>query len=129
LAKLILLLLVLLGASLYFPQTRPVVVETLAPVLNPIFRWQTRGEMDRIGRELDTIYRQGNDLPPPGASFRNWMSKNFFGGAKTDAWGTDYSLTVWRDSIGLVSNGPDLEIGTADDIILSVVALRPPARR
>jgi len=33
-------------------------------------------------------------------------------------------MKVWRDSVGIVSNGPDLEIGTADDIVLTAVIQR-----
>ena len=62
LAKFVILLLILFGASLYFPQTRPVVVDTINPVLNPVLIWQTKGEMNRIGRELETLQREGNDL-------------------------------------------------------------------
>ena len=128
-ARVVLLLLILLGAALYFPKTRPVVVDTLAPVLNPVLTWQTKGEMNRISRELESLNRQGSDLPPPGESFQNWMGKNFLGGAKTDAWGFPYTLKVWRDSIGIVSNGPDQEIATPDDIILSTMTRRSQRRR
>jgi len=43
-------LLILLGAATYFPQTRPVVVDTLGPIMNPVLTWQTKGEMNRLGR-------------------------------------------------------------------------------
>jgi hypothetical protein len=127
--KAVFLILILLGAALYFPQTRPVVVDTLGPVMNPVLTWQTKGEMDRIGRELQSLNRQGSDLPAPGASFQYWMDRNFMGGAKTDAWGTYYALTVWRDSIGIVSHGPDLEIGTPDDLVQRVLMQRQRGRR
>jgi len=124
LGKVVLLLLILLGASLYFPQTRPVVVDMLAPVMNPFLTWQTQAEMDRIGRELQSLNRRGADLPAPGVSFHSWMGSTFYGPDRTDAWGIDYTLKVWLDSIGLVSNGPDLEIGTADDIVLTALIQR-----
>ncbi len=117
-------LLVLLGASLYFPQTRPVVLEYLGPVMNPVLGWQTKGEMGRIARELQTVTREGGDLPSPGASFQAWITRNFLGRATSDAWGSDYTLRVWEDSVGVISNGPDLEIDTADDIVLSAVRQR-----
>ena len=121
-------LLVLLGAALYFPQTRPTVLETLGPVMNPVLGWQTKGEMKSISRELETLNRQGSDLPTPGPSFQNWITKRFMGGSKTDAWGVNYSLQMWRDSVGIVSNGPDHELGTADDLH-HLVAVPPPGRR
>lgn len=119
--KVVLLILVLFGAALYFPQTRPVVIDALSPVMNPVLTWQTRGEMDGIARELQLLSREGGDLPAPGARFDAWMLKNFMGGAKTDAWGVNYTLKVWRDSIGIVSNGPDQEIDTPDDIVQGVM--------
>ena len=127
--KVVLALLILLGAAAYFPQTRPVVVDTLGPLMNPVLTWQTKGEMDRLGRELQTENREGAPLPTPGAEFQNWMNRRFVGGATTDAWGVDYTLRVWRDSIGIISNGPDLEIGTMDDIVQSLVIQRQRSRR
>ncbi len=114
--KIIFFLLILFGAALYFPQTRPVVVDTLAPVINPVLTWQTTGEMDRIVRELKKLTEQGSRLPEPGAPFQRWMERQFFGGAKTDAWGGAYTLQLKRNSLLVVSNGPDKEIDTADDI-------------
>lgn len=127
--KIILILLVLLGAALYFPQTRPVVVEFLGPVINPVLTWQTKGEMNRLGRELQTQNREGGNLPAPGVEFQNWMNRNFLGGAMEDAWGVEYSLRVWRDSVNIVSNGPDMEVGTADDITHPVAIQRQRSRR
>jgi hypothetical protein len=121
--------LILLGASLYFPQTRPVVLEYLAPVINPVLTWQTKGEMEQIGRELESLNRQGSDLPTPGSSFQHWMEGRFMGGSKTDGWGVDYTLKVWRDSMGIVSNGPDREIDTPDDIVHPVRLVERGSRR
>ena len=126
--KIFFVLLILLGAALYFPESRPVVVETLAPVMNPVLGWQTKGEMKSIGRELETLNKQGSDLPTPGLSFQNWITKKFMGGSKTDAWGVNYTLHMWRDSVGIVSNGPDHEEGTADDLH-HLLAVPPPGRR
>jgi hypothetical protein len=126
--KILFILLILLGASLYFPSTRPVVVDTLGPIMNPVLSWQTKGEMKSIGRELETLNRQGAELPVPGVSFQSWINKRFMGGSKTDAWGVDYTLHMWRDSVGIVSNGPDQELGTPDDLH-HLVAVPPPGRR
>lgn len=126
--KIFFILLILLGAALYFPQTRPVVVETLAPVMNPVLSWQTKGEMKSIGRELETLRNQGSDLPTPGPSFQNWITREFMGGSRKDAWGVNYTLQMWRDSVGIVSNGPDQAPGTSDDL-RHLVAVPPPGRR
>ncbi len=124
LLKIIFMLLVLLGAALYFPQTRPTVVETLGPVINPVLTWQTNGEMDRIVRELQAMNEQGTTLPTPGDRFHRWMERQFFGGAKTDAWGVEYTLKVNRDQLLVVSNGPDKQLGTADDLTQLVMRQR-----
>ena len=127
--KVILVVAILMGAAFYFPQTRPVMVDTFAPVMNPVFTWQTKGELGRIVRELETLQREGGPLPTPGEWFQSWMARNFLGRARSDAWGTDYTMKVWRDSLGIVSNGPDLEIGTPDDVIISIMTPRQDRRR
>ncbi|MBT8398506.1 MAG: hypothetical protein HKO65_09525 [Gemmatimonadetes bacterium] len=127
--KIVFFLLILLGAALYFPQTRPVVVDTLEPVINPVFIWQTKGEMDRIVRELQTVIEQGSTLPDPGERFNRWMERQFFGGARTDAWGGPYTLQLIRDELLVVSNGPDKEVGTADDLTQLVMRQSRRGRR
>ena len=115
--KLFLLLLLSLGAALYFPTSRAVVLDVAAPVLNPALAWQCRGEMNRITRELQMINREGQAIPSRGQDFAEWMVRNFQGGSGRDAWGNEYTLLTWPDSIGILSNGPDLEVNTEDDII------------
>ncbi len=127
--KFLLFLLLGLGAALYFPQTRPVVLDTLAPVLNPILTWQTKGEMAQITRELQMINREGQALPEPGEDFQAWMGRNFQGGDREDSWGNPYALVTWPDSVGVVSMGPDLEIHTADDIVETALIPRQRRRR
>ena len=75
------------------------VVDTLGPVINPILAKQTRAEMDRIVRELQTLEEEGSTLPAPGARFQRWMDREFFGRAKLDAWGVAYTLEVRRDAL------------------------------
>ncbi len=127
--KLFLILVLLFGASLYFPQTRPVVLDWLAPVINPALTWQTRGEMRQITRELQMLNREGQILPTPGQDFSEWMARNFQGGSSRDAWGNEYSLVVWPDSLGVLSRGPDLELSTKDDMLESVRIPRQRRRR
>jgi hypothetical protein len=128
LLKIILILLVLFGAALYAPQTRPHMVGAISPVVNPVLGWQTKGEMNRIVRELQTRVEQGSSLPAPGEAFNDWMDRRFMGGASIDSWEQAYTLQVKRDSVLLVSNGPDQTTGTADDIT-QLVTIRPRQRR
>ena len=127
--KLILFLVLGLGAALYFPVTRPAVLDKLAPVINPILTWQTRGEMGQITRELQMINREGQDLPEPGRDFEAWMDRNFQGGDRQDAWGNPYTLVLWPDSFGISSKGPDLEVNTGDDILETALIPRQRRRR
>ena len=127
--KLFVFLLLALGAALYFPKTRPVVLDTLAPVLNPVLSWQTRSEMDQIARELQMINREGQALPERGEEFQAWMGRNFQGGSSVDGWGNPYSLLIWEDSVGIRSRGPDLEINTTDDLVETAIIPRQRRRR
>ena len=115
--KLILILLLALGAGLYFPQTRGVIMEFVAPALNPLLAWQTRGEMEQIARELQNLNRQGDPLPAEGEEFGHWVARRFQGGSSLDAWGHSYSLKIWPDSVGIISSGPDAQVRTGDDIL------------
>jgi hypothetical protein len=124
LGKFFLMLVLGFGAALYFPQTRPVVLNLLNPILNPVFVWQTKSEMDKIVRELGTTDGEGLRLPQPGEEFQRWMERNFQGGSLLDSWGSPYTLTLRIDSLALVSPGPDMVIGTADDIIRTMETQR-----
>ena len=122
--KFFILLILLLGAAFSFPQTRPYMLDALAPALNPMLTWQTRGEIAQINRELQALHRSGQSLPGQGEEFQRWMLQNFQGGSSLDAWGNTYILKRWTDSIGVVSRGPDMEINTPDDIVETIPILR-----
>lgn len=126
--KIILLLICLLGAAAYFPKTRPVVVDIFAPVINPALTWQSRGEMKEILRSLRTRNQSGRELPARGREFNDWLIRTYPGGQGEDAWGTPYSLKTWADSVGIMSNGPDLEVNTEDDFIETTPIQRQPRR-
>ena len=126
--KFLILIILVLGAAFYLPQTRPFMLEVLAPVLNPVLTWQTEGEITQINRELQLLSRTGQSLPAPGGSFQDWMNRNFQGGSSLDAWGNTYSVRIWLDSVGVVSRGPDMEINTPDDILESVGIFRTRGR-
>ena len=116
LGRFIILVILVLGAGFYFPMTRPTLVDAAGPIVNPAFVWQTRGEMDKITRRLQMLNREGQALPDQGQDFAEWMVRNFQGGSGRDAWGNEYTLVTWADSVGIISKGPDLEIGTPDDV-------------
>lgn len=117
--KVILFLLVALGAALYFPESRVVVLDTAAPVLNPVFEWSTKGEMRKITRDLATFERSWESLPSPNA-FPDWLSKKYHSDAAfKDSWGHPYTLQAGPDSFSVVSPGIDGMPNTPDDLRVS----------
>ena len=126
--KFVFILLCALGAALYFPESRAVVLEASEPVLNPVFRWSTRGEMRKIARDLESLGQAGRDFPAEQEAFVEWMDRNYQGVTSTiDAWGATYHLQLRSDSFTVVSPGPDGELGTGDEV--EVGGSRAPRRR
>lgn len=121
--KLILILILALGAALALPATRPRVLKLLEPVtkpvIDPVLSWSAEGEMDRLARalvEVEETYRQ----MPDAREFGSWLRSRYQGGgAEWDPWGSRYYLKVWADSFVVGSPGPDRQAGTADDLMVS----------
>lgn len=115
--KVILLILALLGAALYFPGTRPHVMDAVEPVLTPVLTWSTKGEMRKIVRDLETVQSQGYVLPRDQQAFEAWMGRRYAGDdSGVDAWQNPYRLLQSREGFEVVSYGPDGQAGTEDDI-------------
>lgn len=128
--KLLFLLLCALGAALYFPESRAVVLTTIEPALNPAFRWSTNGELDRIMRDLQTVDRTSTGgIPENQEAFEAWLDRRYQVPETTyDAWGTRYRLESDRGSFTVISAGHDRQFGTEHDIRLTsqrVVRNRP----
>lgn len=116
--KIVFFLLIALGAGLYFPQSRGVIVETARPVLDPVLRWSTRGEMRRIVRDLENRSATTRSFPSEQRQFVAWMEREYQGDATTDPWGRNYVIRMASDSFAIVSPGPDGLLDTADDVSL-----------
>lgn len=114
--RIILLAILALVASLAIPATRPVVLEQAAPLLYPLHKWQTTGEMEEISRDIASYERTYYKLPVARASFPKWLERNFVPETAQDTWGTGYELRVWPDSFAILSAGPDRTIETEDDL-------------
>lgn len=113
------MLLIALGAALYFPESRAVVLDASEPVLNPVLRWSTRGEMRTIAGDLETQSQTGRNFPTDQEAFVEWMDRNYQGVTSTlDSWGSTYTLRLSADSFEVVSPGPDGEPGTGDEVIV-----------
>lgn len=124
--KFIMFVAVLIGAALYFPQTRPVVLDAASPIIDPVLRWQTRGEMNQIARDLEQRERSTRRLPEPRQQWPAWLEHEYQGGdATTDSWGNPYQYQLGRDSFTLTSRGPDLQLGTDDDLVVTRERIYP----
>lgn len=116
--KFFLILLVIFGAALYFPKSRPVVMNAIQPALDPPFRWSTNGQMDRIARDLTTSDRTSQNFPETQAQFERWLDRRFQAdNVRRDSWGTPYRIDTARGSFTLTSAGADREFGTEDDLV------------
>jgi hypothetical protein len=114
--KLILLILVGLGAALYFPDSRQFLAERSMPLLNPVFRWQTADEMDQIVRDLRTYEQEHYNQLPARDEWGAFLERTYSGDQTVDSWGSRYHYMFQRDSFVIVSYGPDKVYGTDDDI-------------
>lgn len=106
-----------LGAAMYFPQSRAVVLDVSEPVLNPVRRWSTRGEMRQIARDLESESQTGSGFPQNQEEFVLWMDRTYREGSESsmDPWGNVYTLRFFPDSFGVVSLGPDGQPETGDE--------------
>ena len=123
--KIIILVICAFGVALYFPSSRARLLHILDPVISPVLEWSTLNEMEAIAGDLVSEALTGRQLPERPQEFTEWMERNYEAGGETDGWASPYSFRSWPDSFGIVSNGRDLEIDTADDLIVT----RPHRRR
>jgi len=126
--KIVFFLLIALGAALYFPSSRQVVLDTAQPVIDPVLRWSTRGEMRQIVRDLEALSEIPRRFPVDQEEFRNWMEREYEGDATTDPWGARYELRLTSETFSIVSPGPDGAMNTEDDVT-SEGELRQDVRR
>lgn len=127
--RVLFVLLVALGAALYFPTSRAVVLDAAEPVLNPVLRWSTRGEMRKIVRDLETLSQTGRPFPTDQSSFAEWMDRTYTGLHSTlDGWENTYVLRVSYQTFTVIAPGPDGEVDTDDDVVMAGELDRPVRR-
>jgi hypothetical protein len=113
--RLLLLLLLALVTWYYFPETRAMLFDAAEPLVLPIIRWSTEEEMEQVGRHVVDHERLTGRLPQ-GGEWLGWLEYRYLSAdSKTDPWGSVYQLEVWRDSVGILSYGPDRVRMTEDD--------------
>ena len=114
--KLVLMIILGLSAAMYFPDSRQMLLDTAAPVINPVLGWQTEGEIEKIIRDLRTHEQEHYNRLPDRREWRDWLARTYHGKVVEDSWGQPYHFLTQRDSFYVVSYGPDRTYGTIDDI-------------
>ena len=114
-SKLILLVIVGFGVAMYFPDSRATILEKSEPVLRPVLIWSAQREIEEIIRGVQQMENVERRLPAR-REWVTWVEARYAGDASRDPWGNLYGLEVQDDSFAVISNGPDRELKTADDI-------------
>jgi len=112
-----LLLLALLAALVwvYFPETRAMLLQAGEPIAAPMARWSTEEEMAQVARNVVDQERLTGALPS-GSAWLDWLKQRYASpDAATDPWGSTYQLEASKDSVWIVSFGPDRTRNTEDD--------------
>jgi hypothetical protein len=128
--KLFLLALVVLGAGLYFPETRARLIDRLDPIIQPalapIRAGSTREELRQIAQDLQGHERLYDRLPANAELFRQWLYNQYVAPSNyQDSWGSEFGFAIFPDSFSVVSAGPDRSFNTGDDLRVT----RPRARK
>lgn len=99
----------------------------LGPVLNPYRRLDSEAEIGKVVRELVRDRNMGYGRPDPD-DFVAYMQREVEGEDGLDAWGSPYVLLPERDSVAVISAGPDRTYDTDDDITVKIRFAAPPTR-
>jgi len=86
--------------------------------VQPVLVWSAEREIMRVSQAVQREARDTYELPRT-RDWNAWLTTHFTGDATTDPWGTLYAYSVWADSFAILSEGPDGELGTEDDLRFS----------
>ena len=112
-----LLLLALLGVLtwVYFPETRAMLLDAAEPIAVPLARWSTREEMAQVARNVVDQERLTGAIPS-GTAWLPWLESRYAAPEATvDPWGSTYQIEASKDSVWVLSYGPDRTRATEDD--------------
>ncbi|MSR22593.1 MAG: hypothetical protein EXR92_03465 [Gemmatimonadetes bacterium] len=116
--KVTILLLLCLGAGLYFPRSREIILDYAQPLLDPILGWQSNQELARFAEDLDIAQESRGTLPDGRGEFDPWMNKRYRREpSRFDGWGSRYTFRIQGDSFFVSSPGQDGVPQTPDDLI------------
>ncbi len=122
--RLVLMIILALVTWYYFPETRAMLLDAAAPIVVPVIRWSTEEEMGQVARNVVDHERLTGRLPA-GPAWLDWLEYRYASdAARRDPWGSTYQLAVTRDSVWILSYGPDRTRETEDDFY--VVTSRDP---
>ena len=122
-SRLILLVILALVTWYYFPETRAILMDAAEPIVRPIVRWGIEDEMAQVARNVVDHERLTGRLPT-GAAWLDWLEYRYSSDeARMDPWGSVYQLSVSKDSVWILSYGPDRTRNTEDDFSVSAPRL------
>jgi hypothetical protein len=117
--RLLLLLILGLATWYYFPETRAMLLDVAEPIVLPILRWSVEDEMTQVARNAVDQERLTGRLPA-GPAWLDWLHYRYATAEpRTDPWGSTYQLIAAKDSVWVLSLGPDRTRGTEDDFAVS----------
>jgi hypothetical protein len=115
--RILIVLALVLGAGFYFPESRARILDTIAPMANPAYRWMSHQQMNQIVEDLELRIQSGGSLPTARGEFDAWLDRRYpQQRSRQDAWGSRYQMRVQGDRFQILSAGPDGVFGTEDDL-------------
>ncbi len=122
--KLLLLCVLAVLTWYYFPETRAMLLDVAEPVVVPLARWSTEEEMAQVARNVVDQERLTGALPSGGA-WLGWLQYRYASPEATqDPWGSTYQLDSAKDSVWVLSYGPDRTRDTEDDFRVGTPRIR-----
>jgi hypothetical protein len=113
--KLFLLCVLAVVTWAYFPETRAMLLDVAEPLVVPLARWSTEEEMAQVARNVVDQERLTGKLPS-GPAWLGWLESRYASPEATrDPWGSTYQLDASKDSVWVLSLGPDRTRDTEDD--------------
>jgi hypothetical protein len=117
--KLVLLVILWLAVTYYFPDSRQWLGDVTSPIWTPIMKWNTLEEMKQVGMDVVT-HEQTTGKLPDRRGWLDWLDYRYpLDDLKQDPWGSTYQLKVWADSVAIWSYGADRTRSTEDDFQVS----------
>ena len=87
----------------------------LAPAVNPYRELEAQATIGKVVREM-VRDRNSGFVRPDGEELEAYMGRKLPDESFLDPWGTPYALRSDRDSVAVISAGPDMVYDTEDDI-------------